>query len=51
MRRKIFGMVCVARAGRDGCDGRSIILRVEYDRRDAYARLIVVTRAGCRVAT
>jgi hypothetical protein len=35
-----------------GCDGRSIILRGEYDPRDCYARLDVVTRAGsCWVAT
>jgi hypothetical protein len=39
----------IAKAGRDG---RSIVLRGEYDPNDAYAGLDVVTRAGsCWIAT
>jgi hypothetical protein len=43
---------CLARPGCDGEDGRSMTLRGEYDQRDSYARLDVVTRAGsCWIAT
>ncbi|HEY1886503.1 MAG TPA: collagen-like protein, partial [Roseiarcus sp.] len=38
--------VCVARAGADGKDGKSVVWRGEYDPGDAYARLDVVTKAG-----
>jgi hypothetical protein len=42
---------CVARAGRDGADGRSMTFRGEYVAGDAYAEFDVVTRAGsCWVA-
>jgi hypothetical protein len=43
---------CIAKGGRNGVDGRSMTFRGEYDAKDSYARLDVVTRAGsCWVAT
>jgi hypothetical protein len=38
--------LCVARAGRDGKDGRSIVFRGAYDMRDLYSALDVVAYEG-----